>query len=80
VFDTGVQVEQDDFVPAQQQVRDQRAQHGAFRADAPGAAHLDGSQFEQPNTAVLHRELIRQVVDARVEFEIAASGGAPVRS
>ena len=43
-------------------------------ADAAGAPHLDRSQLEQPDAAMQRREAVRNVVDPRIEFEVAADG------
>jgi hypothetical protein len=70
VFDARIHVEQHDLIAPQEDVRDELFEQHTLRADAARATSFDGAELEQANAALRQRETVRQIVNARVEFEV----------
>jgi len=74
MLDARVHIQDQHLVLAEEQVREQRLEHRALRADAARSTQIDRAHLQQPYTAMRHAEAIGDVVDARVDLEEATYG------
>ena len=68
MLEPGLHVHDDDVVPAEDQVRHDRLEHHVLRADAAGAAGVDGAHDEKLHAVDVLGELVGQVRDVGVEL------------